>query len=106
MYLIIRIVFKTSRLCSVCVKPTELEGTDDFLSWRCEHCSDNEASYSSLSYTQLPGIFFIVVIFKTGFKGKMYIRGAHMMFCNLDELMTSLLCFVHYIIDQFHNTCA
>ena len=26
------------------------------------------------------------------------------MFCNLDELMTSLLCFLHYIIDQFRNT--
>ena len=23
------------------------------------------------------------------------------MFCNLDGLMTSLLCFLHYIIDQF-----
>ena len=27
------------------------------------------------------------------------------MFCNLDKLMTSLLCFLHYIIDQFHNNC-
>ena len=27
------------------------------------------------------------------------------MFCNLDKLLTSLLCFLHYIIDQFHNTC-
>ena len=28
------------------------------------------------------------------------------MFCNLDELMTSLLCyFLHDIIDQFCNTC-
>ena len=27
------------------------------------------------------------------------------MFCNLYELMTSLLCFLHYIIDQFRNTC-
>ena len=28
------------------------------------------------------------------------IQGAHIMFCNLDELMTSLFCFyVHYIID-------
>ena len=27
------------------------------------------------------------------------------MFCNQDELMTSLLCFLHYIIDQFRNTC-
>ena len=27
------------------------------------------------------------------------------MFCNLDELMTSLLWFLHYIIDQFRNTC-
>ena len=27
------------------------------------------------------------------------------MFCNLDELMTSLLCLLHYIIDQFRNTC-
>ena len=26
------------------------------------------------------------------------------MFCNLDELKTSLLCFLHYIIDQFLNT--
>ena len=26
------------------------------------------------------------------------------MFCNLDEQMTSLLCFLHYIIDQFHDT--
>ena len=26
------------------------------------------------------------------------------MFCNLDELMTSLLCFLHYIIDHFRNT--
>ena len=36
-----------------------------------------------------------------------YIRGAHILFRNLDELMTSLLCFLHYIIDQFRNrsTC-
>ena len=34
-----------------------------------------------------------------------YVRGAHIMFCNLDELITSLLCFLHYIIDQFRNTC-
>ena len=27
------------------------------------------------------------------------------MFCNLNKLMKSLLCFLHYIIDQFHNTC-
>ena len=27
------------------------------------------------------------------------------MFCNLGELMTSLLCFLHYIIDQFGNAC-
>ena len=27
------------------------------------------------------------------------------MFYNLDELITSLLCFLHYIIDQFRNTC-
>ena len=27
------------------------------------------------------------------------------MFCNLEELMTSLLSFLHYIIDQFRNTC-
>ena len=27
------------------------------------------------------------------------------MFCNRDELMTSLLCFLHYIIDQFRNAC-
>ena len=27
------------------------------------------------------------------------------MFCNLDELMTSPLCFLHYIIEQFRNTC-
>ena len=27
------------------------------------------------------------------------------MFRNLDQLMMSLLCFLHYIIDQFHNTC-
>ena len=27
------------------------------------------------------------------------------MFCNLDELMTSLLCFLHYILDQFGNAC-
>ena len=33
------------------------------------------------------------------------IRGAHIMFCNLDELMTSLLCLLHYIIDEFRNTC-
>ena len=26
------------------------------------------------------------------------------MFCNLDKLMTSLLCVLHYIIDQCHNT--
>ena len=32
------------------------------------------------------------------------IRRAHM-FCNLDELETSPLCFLHYIIDQFRNTC-
>ena len=28
-----------------------------------------------------------------------------MMFCNLDELMMSLLYFLHYIIDQFRNIC-
>ena len=33
------------------------------------------------------------------------IQGAHIMFCNLDEIMTSLLCFLHYIIDQFLNIC-
>ena len=33
------------------------------------------------------------------------IRGAHIMFCNLYELMTSLLYFLRYIIDQFSNTC-
>ena len=33
------------------------------------------------------------------------IRGAHIMFCNLDELMKSLLCYLHYITDQFCNTC-
>ena len=33
------------------------------------------------------------------------IRGAHIMFCNLDKLMTTLLCFLHYIIDQFRNIC-
>ena len=27
------------------------------------------------------------------------------MFCNPDELMTSLLWFLQYIIDQFRNTC-
>ena len=27
------------------------------------------------------------------------------MFCNLDELMKSLLCFSHYITDQFCKTC-
>ena len=27
------------------------------------------------------------------------------MFCNLDELMASLLCFLHYIMDQFRDTC-
>ena len=27
------------------------------------------------------------------------------MFCNLDELMTSLLCFIHHIIDQFRYAC-
>ena len=27
------------------------------------------------------------------------------MFCNLDELMTSRFCLLHYIIDQFRNTC-
>ena len=27
------------------------------------------------------------------------------MFCNLDELMASLLFFLHYIINQFRNTC-
>ena len=27
------------------------------------------------------------------------------MFCNLDELMKSLLCFLHYIIDQFRDIC-
>ena len=27
------------------------------------------------------------------------------MFCNLDEIMTSLLCFLHYTIDRFRNTC-
>ena len=32
------------------------------------------------------------------------LRGAHIMFCNLYELTTSLLCFLHYIIDQFLNT--
>ena len=40
---------------------------------------------------------------------KFMIRGAHNMFCNLEELMTSLLCccccFLLYIIDQFYNTC-
>ena len=30
-----------------------------------------------------------------------HVRGAHIIFCNLDELMTSLLCFLHYVIDQF-----
>ena len=35
------------------------------------------------------------------------IRGAHIMLCNLDELITSLLCccFLYEIIDQFHNIC-
>ena len=33
------------------------------------------------------------------------IRGAHNTFFNLYELMTSLLCFLHHIIDQFRNTC-
>ena len=33
------------------------------------------------------------------------IRGAHIMFCNLDELVTPLLSFLHYIIDQLRNTC-
>ena len=33
------------------------------------------------------------------------VRGAHIMFCNLDELMTSLLCILHHIIDKFCNTC-
>ena len=33
------------------------------------------------------------------------IRGAHIMFCNIDQLITSLFCFSHYIIDQFRNTC-
>ena len=27
------------------------------------------------------------------------------MVCNLDKLMTSLLCFLHHIIEQFRNTC-
>ena len=27
------------------------------------------------------------------------------MFCSLDDLMTSLLCSLHHITDQFHNTC-
>ena len=33
------------------------------------------------------------------------IRGALIMFCNLDELTTSFLCFLHCSIDQFRNTC-
>ena len=33
------------------------------------------------------------------------LRGAHIMFCKLDELMTSLLFFLQNIIDQFRNTC-
>ena len=35
----------------------------------------------------------------------MHVRGARTMFCHLDEQMALLLCFLHYIIDQFHNTC-
>ena len=35
----------------------------------------------------------------------LFIGGVHIMFCNLDELMTSLLCFLLYIIEQFRNTC-
>ena len=31
--------------------------------------------------------------------------GAHIRFCNLDELMTSLLGFLHYIVEQFRTTC-
>ena len=27
------------------------------------------------------------------------------MFCNVDEPMTSLRCYLHYIIDQFRNAC-
>ena len=38
-------------------------------------------------------------------RSNVIVRGAHIIFCNLDKLMTSLLCFLHYIIDQFHNTC-
>ena len=34
----------------------------------------------------------------------MFVRGAHSMCCRLDELMTSLLCFLHDIIDQLCNT--
>ena len=33
------------------------------------------------------------------------IRGAHIMFCNVDELMTPVRCFLHYIIDQSGNIC-
>ena len=32
------------------------------------------------------------------------VQAAHIMFCNLDEVMTPLLCFLHYIIDQFRIT--
>ena len=35
---------------------------------------------------------------------RMYTRGTHYV-CNLDKLMTSQLCLLHYIIDQFRNTC-
>ena len=31
--------------------------------------------------------------------------GTFVMFGNLDELMTSLLCFLHYIADKFRNAC-
>ena len=33
-----------------------------------------------------------------------YYEGHTLCFANLDELVTSLLCFLHDIIDQFHNT--
>ena len=31
------------------------------------------------------------------------LRGTHIMFCNLDELMTSLLYFLYHIMDQFRD---